>query len=312
MYSKISAAILGYALGEAFGLPLNYQSREKLLTNPVTKLTQLADLPIGTWSSGTSSILALLDAVIQKEKMDYNKIADNMVLWYKTAKYTATDTLIDIDFTTKHALSKYFDLKIDAPKCGGDGYSDCGNEPLARMIPVAFYLYYTKSRNYDIYSVVKNVTSITHQNEIAIMASYIFTRYVLFLLHGKDKLASYSMLKSLDYTLYFKNETIKEFDNILKNNVYIYSLERISSNNYIVDTLEAFFYCLINSASFKQALIGSVNLGNQASSLGGLTSAVAAIYYGYESIPKNLLDSLRKKDYLLEASLKYENVLKIL
>ena len=140
MYSKISAAILGYALGEAFGLPLNYQSREKLLTNPVTKLTNLADLPIGTWSSGTSSILALLDAVIQKEKMDYNKIADNMVLWYKTAKYTATDTLIDIDFTTKHALSKYFDLKIDAPKCGGDGYSDCGNEPLARMIPVAFYL----------------------------------------------------------------------------------------------------------------------------------------------------------------------------
>ena len=67
MYSKISAAILGYALGEAFGLPLNYQNREKLLTNPVTKLTQLADLPIGTWSSGTSSILALLDAVIQKE-----------------------------------------------------------------------------------------------------------------------------------------------------------------------------------------------------------------------------------------------------
>ena len=262
MYSKISAAILGYALGEAFGLPLNYQSREKLLTNPVTKLTKLANLPIGTWSSGTSSILALMDAVIQKEKMDYNKIADN--------------------------------------------------EPLARMIPVAFYLYYTKSRNYDIYSVVKNVTSITHQNEIAIMASYIFTRYVLFLLHGKDKLASYSMLKSLDYTLYFKNETIKEFDNILKNNVYIYSLERISSNNYIVDTLEAFFYCLINSASFKQALIGSANLGNQASSLGGLTSAVAAIYYAYDSIPKNFLDSLRKKDYLLEASLKYENVLKIL
>lgn len=312
MNSKISASLLGYAIGEAFGLPLNYSSREKLLNNPVTKMLNYSDLPIGTWSSGTSSILAIMDAIITKEKIDYNKIADNLVLWYKTAKYTATDIIIDIDFTTKHALTKYFDEKIDATKCGGDGYSDCGNEVLPRMIPIAFYLYYTKARNYDIYSVVKNVTSITHQNEIAVMASYIFTRYLLFLLNGKDKLASYSMLKSLDYTLYFKNETIKEFDNILKNNVYVYSLERINSNNYVVDTLEAFFYCLINSISFKQALIGAANLGNQASNLGALTAAGAAIYYGYDSIPQVLLDQILKKDYLLEASLKYENVLKIL
>ena len=312
MESKICAGLLGYAIGEAFGLPLNYVSREKLLNKPVTKMLSTADLKAGTWSSGTSGIIATMDAIISKEKIDYNKIADNLVLWYKTAKYTATDTVIDIDFTTRHALDKYFDEKIDATKCGGDGYSDCGNEILCRMLPIAFYLYYIKARNYDIYSVVKNVTSITHQNEVSIMAAYIFTKYVLFILHGKDKLASYSMLKSLDYTLYFKNETIKEFDNILKNNVYIYSLERINSNNYVVDALEAFLYCFINSNTFKQALIGSANLGNQASNLCGLTAGIAAIYYGYSSIPSELLDTILKKDYLIEWALKYENLLKIL
>lgn len=68
----------------------------------------------------------------------------------------------------------------------------------------------------------------------------------------------------------------------------------------------------LGSASFKQTLIGAVNLGNQASTLGGLCASVAAIYYGYESIPKTYLEQILKKDYLLEASLRYENVLKIL
>ena len=314
MNSKINASIIGFAIGEAFGLPLNYERKEKLINKPVTKMIKCENLniPIGTWSSGTSTILATIDAIIAKEKVDYNKIADNLLLWYKTAKYTATNNLIDIDFTSKHALNKYFEEKTDATKLGGTGYSDCGNEFLPRLIPIAFYLYYTKARDYTIHSVVKNVTFITHHSEIPVMAAYIFTKYIIFLLRGTDKKASFSMLKNLDYTMYFKTETIKEFEHLLKDNVYNLPLEMINSNNYVIDTLEAFFYCFINSNSFSQALIGSVNLGGQASMLGGLCSSVAAIYYGYETIPANLVESLNKKEYLMKMISDYEDILNII
>ena len=86
----------------------------------------------------------------------------------------------------------------------------------------------------------------------------------------------------------------------------------INSNNYVVDTLEAFFYCFINSDNFSQTLIGAVNLGGQASTLGGLCAGVAAIYYGYDSIPEKYLDNLQKKDYLLKMGNTYETTLNML
>lgn len=314
MNSKINACITGFAIGEAFGLPLNYKKKEKLINAPVTKMMtcENLDIPVGTWGSGTSTILATIEAIITQGKIDYNKIADNLLLWYKTAKYTVTDTLIDIDFTSKHALNRYFEEKIDATKLGGTGYSDCGNEFLPRLLPIAFYLYYTKARDYTIHSVVKNVTFITHHSEIPAMAAYIFTKYIIFLLRGTDKKASFSMLKNLDYTMYFKTETVREFDHLLKDNIYNLPLEMINSNNYVVDTLEAFFYCFINSKTFSQALIGAVNLGGQASTLGGLCAGAAAIYYGYDSIPEKYLDNLQKKDYLLKMGNDYETTLDIL
>ena len=314
MNSKINACVLGFAIGEAFGLPLNYIAKEKLINKPVTKMLKCEnyDVPIGTWSSGTSNLLATMDSIITKTRIDYNSIADNLLLWYKTAKYTATASVLDIDFTSKHALNKYFEEKSDATKLGGTGYSDCGNEFLPRLLPIAFYLYCTKARDYTIHSVVKNVTFITHRSEIPAMAAYIFTKYIIFLLRGTDKLASFSMLKNLDYTMYFKPETIKEFEHLLKDNVYNLPLEMINSNNYVIDTLEAFFYCFINSNSFSQALIGSVNLGGQASMFGGLCSSVAAIYYGYETIPTNLVENLNKKEYLMKMVSDYEDILNII
>ena len=65
MNSKINACIIGFAIGEAFGLPLNYEKKEKLINKPITKMIKCEDInvPIGTWSSGTSSILATIDAI---------------------------------------------------------------------------------------------------------------------------------------------------------------------------------------------------------------------------------------------------------
>ena len=38
MNSKINASTVGFAIGEAFGLPLNYERKEKLINKPVTKM----------------------------------------------------------------------------------------------------------------------------------------------------------------------------------------------------------------------------------------------------------------------------------
>ena len=44
MNSKINASIVGFAIGEAFGLPLNYERKEKLINKPVTKMIKCENL----------------------------------------------------------------------------------------------------------------------------------------------------------------------------------------------------------------------------------------------------------------------------
>ena len=46
MNSKINASIIGFAIGEAFGLPLNYERKEKLINKPVTKMIKCENLNI--------------------------------------------------------------------------------------------------------------------------------------------------------------------------------------------------------------------------------------------------------------------------
>jgi len=314
MDNKLCGAVVGFAVGEAMGLPLEYQERKKLINHPITKMTKCEshNLKPGTWSKGTSSILATMNAIVTKNKIDYPSIADNLCDWYFNSKFTATDRVIDVGHTTKQALSKYRESSLEPCKCGQSGYSECDNEVLPRMIPISFYLYYKKARDYDIYSTVKNISLITHANEISIMACYIFVNYILFLLSGKDKMASYSMIKCLDYTMYFKYDTIREFDTILKNNVYRFSLDRIDSSNFIINTLETFFYVILNCDSFSQSIIGSINLGGATTIIGGLCGSVAGIIYDYSSIPSTWLNTVIKKDDLVEEASKFETTLKII
>ena len=54
----------------------------------------------------------------------------------------------------------------------------------------------------EIYELVKNVSSMTHAHEISILGCYIYILYINNLLNGKDKYASYNMIKIADYSMF--------------------------------------------------------------------------------------------------------------
>ena len=82
--------------------------------------------------------------------------------------------------------------------------------------------------------------------------------YVLYVLYGCNKYEAYSKIQNLDYSLY-KEETIEVYHRILKENISQYDVKDISSSGYIVDTLEASLWMLLNTNSYKETIIGSIN-----------------------------------------------------
>lgn len=308
--SKIRDSLLGFAIGDAMGVPIEFTDRETLIKNPITQMTGYGtyNQPEGTWSDDTSMTVATMDAIITKKEINYKSIMSNFLSWFAVGKYTATGSMFDIGATCSDALAKYSSGSYEPLDCGMDDINSNGNGSLMRMLPIAIYAYYKKLDDDEIINLVNDISSLTHAHEISKMACFIYVRYVMCLLDGKDKVESYEEIKKHDYTSYSEG-TIKVFDRVLKTDISKYSLDEIKSTGYVVDSLEASLWVILNTESFKQAIIGSINLGNDTDTIGAITGSMAGIIYGYESIPDIWLDKLKKKNYLIKLAMKYEKFL---
>ena len=70
--------------------------------------------------------------------------------------------------------------------------------------------------------------------------------------------------------------------------------DEIKSSGYVVDTMEASLWCLLNTSSFRDALETAVNLGGDTDTIGAVTGGLAGIFYGVEGIPEEWIKALRK------------------
>ncbi|MDW7669893.1 MAG: ADP-ribosylglycohydrolase family protein, partial [Bacillota bacterium] len=65
MPNKTLTAIMGLCVGDALGVPVEFNSREKLKQDPVVDMRSYGtyNQPAGTWSDDTSMTLCTLDSL---------------------------------------------------------------------------------------------------------------------------------------------------------------------------------------------------------------------------------------------------------
>ena len=297
---KVENGIIGFVVGDTMGVPVEFNSREKLLLNPVTEMLEYGthNMPKGCWSDDTSMTLATMDSIIKCKEINTNDMADRFIKWYRNGEYTATGIMFDIGTTTQQALVKYQRGINIASKCGGEREYDNGNGSLMRMLPIAYYCYLKSLEDTEILKIVKEVSSITHRHPISILGCYIYVRLAIELLKGKGLLQAYQEIKKLDYS-YFAEDTIYKYERILNNDIGLYNINEVSSNGYIISTLEAVIWTLINSKSFNETIIKAINLGEDTDTVGACVGGLAGIYYGIENIKQKWKDNILRYDYII-------------
>ena len=67
---------------------------------------------------------------------------------------------------------------------------------------------------------------------------------------------------------------------------------------YVVHTLEAAIWCLLNTDSYKDCVLKAVNLGDDTDTVGAVAGGLAGIYYGIENIPSEWLNAVAKRQYI--------------
>lgn len=310
MKKEIENGIIGFAIGDALGVPAEFKSRNELKRYPIKDMIGYGtyNLPEGTWSDDTSMTLATIHSIVETGTIDTNDMADKFLKWYRNAEYTATNKTFDIGRTTLQALAKYELKQDEAVNCGENGEYDNGNGSLMRILPIAYYIYYNNIKdNRKIYELVKNVSSITHAHEVSILGCYIYVIYTLSILEEKDKNKAYMTIKEADYSMFSENALTK-YSRILKDDISKFTLDEISSSGYAVSTLEAVMWLFLNANDYNTTILKAVNLGEDTDTVAAITGGLLGIYYGIDSIQNSWKKLLKRYDYIVELCNKFDNL----
>lgn len=295
---KVKDGIIGFAVGDALGVPHEFKPREELEENPVTGMEGggLHNQVPGTWSDDTSMIIATMTSIINRKAIDYDDIMNEFCNWLFHNHHTPHGEVFDNGVTSGTAI-KRFDNGIPALECGGKRENDNGNGSLMRMLPLAFV------KDID-FETIENVSALTHATERARITCVLYVQIAKSMIENENltveehvKLASE---KIIEY--YSDSHELDKFKRIFEND---YS-KGVLSTGYVVYTLECAIYCLESTGNYRDAVLKAVNLGGDTDTVAGICGGLAGIYYGYDSIPVDWLGEIVRLDCLLSLCEKYE------
>ena len=301
--------LLGLSVGEAFGVQYDGEDFNYNI-NDLTLIGYNAyDVDKGNYSDDTCMCLAVMASFIEKREFDYNNIADKFCDWINNNEYASSDSLFDISKTVRFALMDYWEHK-DYTVSGKLEESKMDASCLSRVLPVAEYALTKGIPEKELYLIVKNIVSITHNNEIAFLGAFILTKYLIYILDGNDSKKALASLKRYKYDKFFSEETIDKYNRILKNNIKDLKLKDINNNSNVVSVIESVLWIITNTDSYKDAVVSASVIGNANGVRSSITGLIAGILYGKKNIPKTWLEMLKRKDYLEKIQRRYNTVLK--
>lgn len=255
---KLAAIVVGAAVGDALGVPYEFQPRGFFKCKGMTG-HGTHDQPAGTWSDDTSMMLALCDSIRACDgRIDVTDMRQRFWNWFRYGQYTQDGVVFDYGGTTARALRSGH---------GCDGEHDNGNGSLMRTAPLAC----TDATDDEI----RAVSAITHAHPTSTEACVRFVHLL--------RAAMASPQEAL--------EGCKEANGTVPR-------RQVSSGGYVLDTLGASLWCLAHSDSYAECVLEAVNLGGDTDTTACVAGALAGAVYGYDGIPTEWIEAVRRLDVI--------------
>ncbi|MFY0673133.1 MAG: ADP-ribosylglycohydrolase family protein [Bacteroidia bacterium] len=296
--------LMGVAVGDALGVPFEFQSRLERDFEPATDMVGFGahHQPAGTWSDDSSLTFCLSEAIIEGYSLE--NTAKWLTSWLYQKTWTARNDVFDIGITTRESLQL---LKSKIDKGLSDEFKhlkyranhmDNGNGSLMRILPLLFVI---KSKPIEEqFEIVWDNSALTHRHVRAAMCCMIYLKIAEYLCEGENKIKAYHKtqkeIKALWKAIDFNLEEQRLFEKVIDNDISKYTKNEIRSGGYVMESLECALWCFLNTDSFKDAVLSAVNMGSDTDTNAAITGGLAGLYYGVESIPMDWLDKLARKE----------------
>lgn len=302
--------MMGVITGDALGCPVQFMEREEIAGRPEEPVKEMEaggvyNMPKGTWTDDSSMALAALAGIRELGKIDLSDIMTRFAAWYEDGEYTPFGQAFDMGGTCSMAIER-FEREHDPFSCGGTSERSNGNGSLMRILPVCLYACAKGLSDEEAVKTVHEAGGLTHNHLRAKIACGLYYFCVKAILDESGSLTE-RLQKGLDEGFAFYERDIA---NRVQLSYYgrLRDLQEfaavpeadIKSTGYVVDTLEASVWSLVRTENFRDCLLTAVNLGDDADTVGAIAGGLAGLYYGYDSVPKEWLAEIQRREWIEE------------
>lgn len=318
---SVRAGLFGFCVGDALGVPYEFSLREDMTKNPATGMTGYGtwSQPKGTWSDDSSLTFCTCEALIYRLALveDYSVLLNprqsaalamhNFLHWYYHGYWTAQSRLFDVGRTTEAALENFNSSDCQTIDTGlFDEYSN-GNGSLMRMLPLAYLHNYLNFTQLIEWAAIFSHPTHAHPRSKIACGVYVLTAARM--LKGQTPLLAFMGACNNVFEYYSNHSFRSEINRDEFVSLFSGVVSQEKSTGYVIDTLNAVMFCVLNSASYRDTVLAAVNLGGDTDTIAALAGGLAGIAYGYNSIPTEWLGVIARRNDIEDLCTRFAGVL---
>ncbi len=203
----IVGGILGMAIGDALGVPVEFKSRDSLKDNPVVDMRAYGThhQPIGTWSDDSSLAFCLAESLVKGYNL--SDLGNRFVNWYNHNYWTPHGYVFDVGIATSEAIRRLA-LGVEPTKAGGKDVYSNGNGSLMRILPLLAFIYDKPIK--ERFDIIKDVSSLTHGHIRSTIACFYYLEFARLLVQNVDKFTAFEQIKNTVNAFLIENVIAKQ------------------------------------------------------------------------------------------------------
>jgi ADP-ribosyl-[dinitrogen reductase] hydrolase len=308
---KIKDSLLGFAVGDALGTPVENETRESLFINPVQGMlgNMVRNQPPGTWSDDSSLVFCTCESLCNGYNLE--DIAVQFSNWKNKRFWTPRRRIFTMDIQIEKAIERidrFIELGLRIKPYSSEGVSEKqnGNGSLLRILPFAFFLKDLPGE--DRFNIIRNVSSLTHPHIRAVTGCFIYTEFAIALLTEQNKNKAYEVMQNSAKSFLLQKTgpyELNHYSRILNESIGSFPEQSMQSTPYVVHSLEAALWCVMRSDNYRDTVLQAVNLGGDADTIGALAGGLAGILYGTKQIPADWLSVLARKEDIVDLATRF-------
>jgi ADP-ribosylglycohydrolase len=275
--SRVRGSLIGLAVGDALGVPVEFKppgtfDRVQTYLGGGPFATKLQP---GEWTDDTSMALCLA-ASLTEVGWDLHDQMQRYTRWYRLGELSSIGVCFDIGNQTRDALTRFHATGDEL--AGSTDRAHSGNGSIMRLCPVPL------AYRHDLTLAIERSgesSRTTHGSVLCVDAC----RFLGLLIALAARGTSARELFSPDLPASHGLSLCPEIAEIAAGSYRTKSPPDIVGSGYVVRSLEAALWAVHRAYDFRSAVLGAVNLGDDADTTGAIAGQLAGAIYGEDSIP---------------------------